>query len=62
MTNPLTSWAGIVGLLGTVATILGAIGSACGAGVVCGYVSLAGLVTANLAHSFGNIASTDGKP
>ena len=60
MHNPLTSLAGWVGLLGTLATIAGAIGSACGGGAICGGIGLAGLVAANLAHSLGNIASQDG--
>ena len=60
MYNPLTSLAGWIGLLGTLATVLGAIGSACGEGILCGKIGLIGLVISNVAHSLGNIASQDG--
>ena len=60
MKNPLTSWAGWIGLIGTAATILGAIGASCGGGAICGGIGVAGLVLSNVAHSLGNIASADG--
>ena len=55
-----TSLAGWVGLIGTAATILGAIGASCGGGAICGGIGVAGLVLSNIAHSLGNIASADG--
>lgn len=60
MSNPWTSMAGWVGILGTVATILGAIGATCGGGEICWGIVVAGVIASSLAHSLGNLASQDG--
>lgn len=60
MQHPKTTLAGYIGIAGTLAALLGTIGSACGAGQVCGWFSLGALVVSQLSNAFGNIVSSDG--
>ena len=60
MENPKTTLAGYLGIASTLAVLLGAIGSACGAGLICGWFTLGALVVNQIANAIGNIASHDG--
>ena len=60
MLHPKTTLSGYVGIAGTAAMLLGAIGSACGAGAVCGWFTLGALIVTQLSSAIGNIVSQDG--
>ena len=60
MRNPKTTWAGYIGIASTLGMLLGTIGSACGAGQVCGWFTLGALVINQLSNAVGNVVSSDG--
>ena len=60
MQNPKTTMSAIVGWAGTLATVLGVLGSSCGGGQICSYVTLAGIILHQVAGNLGNASAQDG--
>lgn len=60
MQHPKTTLTGYIGIASTLAVLLGAVGSACGAGAVCGWFTLGALIVNQLSNALGNILSADG--